>query len=416
MYFPYDFCLHSNMGAVPVYALRYIPILLAVILAPGILHIRVKKFRPTDWHGAWNLLLLLYTPILHTSISLLNCPTLEGEPFTPRWYVNANIKCFQDPAHAPVGVFAIAVLIACLAFIPLTVLAALGKLSKPFNKIHHLITPLTAPYKDKYRWWCGVELAKRVVLVLFAVAFKKNDYAVIFTLISLLAVSGFFKPYKSLLVTALDAVYLVDIFVLLCIRNTVDIEEVLHEIPKQTQQLQECGEVEGYSQFTTVLGVFYYIPLVLGVGSLGVWGVWHLYRLIRNDCIPLLVEKDTDSATITPTSASGNIPARARTQTVVDMKECEPSSPHSPPASAKVVKKFSFRRLTSRKKKQLARALSEPLPENSAIALQELHKQTSVKEQGLKEVREEAEENEIKSPLVAVDYTAFDESDSFSEI
>lgn len=40
LYFPYDFCLHSNMSAPPVYALRYTPVLVTLLLAPVILHIR----------------------------------------------------------------------------------------------------------------------------------------------------------------------------------------------------------------------------------------------------------------------------------------------------------------------------------------------------------------------------------------
>ena len=163
LYFPYDFCLHSNMSAVPVDALRYTPVLLMAVLAPGVLYIRHKRFRPCDWHAVWWLLLLLYTPTLHTSMSLLNCPALDGEePFTPRWYVNGNIKCFQDGAHIPVALFAIAVLACCVAMIPLSVLITLGKVTKPYM-IHQLATPLTAPYKDKYAGGCGVELGKRVL-------------------------------------------------------------------------------------------------------------------------------------------------------------------------------------------------------------------------------------------------------------
>lgn len=33
LYFPYDFCLHSNLTTAPAYALRYIPVLVAIPLA-----------------------------------------------------------------------------------------------------------------------------------------------------------------------------------------------------------------------------------------------------------------------------------------------------------------------------------------------------------------------------------------------
>ena len=40
LYFPYDICLHSKMSAYGVYALRYIPALLVVVIAPVFLYIR----------------------------------------------------------------------------------------------------------------------------------------------------------------------------------------------------------------------------------------------------------------------------------------------------------------------------------------------------------------------------------------
>lgn len=40
LYFPYDFCLHSNLSAVPAYALRYIPVVVTVVVAPIVLTIR----------------------------------------------------------------------------------------------------------------------------------------------------------------------------------------------------------------------------------------------------------------------------------------------------------------------------------------------------------------------------------------
>lgn len=381
LYFPYDFCLHSNMSAVAVYALRYIPVLLAAVLAPGILYIRSKKCRPRDFHALWWLFLLLYTPTLHTSMSLLDCPALEGEePFTPRWYVNGNIKCFQDGAHIPVALFAMGVLACCVALIPLSIFVALGKLKRPYW-IHHLTTPLTTPYKDKYRWWCGVELGKRVVLVLFAVAFKKNDYAVICTLVSLMAISGYFKPYKNMVVNILDMLYSINVYVLLSLRNTVDVEELLQIIPEQTQE-RACGDIEGYTTFTILLASVYYLPLLLGVASLVAVGVWYLYRLVRNDCMPLMEKRSAGSVSIA--SRSGDTPIRARTQTVISMSECNTSSPVS---SDKVRNKFSFRvhqphtRLSLRKNK-LAKSLSLPAGSGKAveaIALQELTKPASLR-------------------------------------
>lgn len=44
IYFPYDFCLHSDMSASGIYALRYIPALLAVVISPVFLYVRYDAF------------------------------------------------------------------------------------------------------------------------------------------------------------------------------------------------------------------------------------------------------------------------------------------------------------------------------------------------------------------------------------
>lgn len=300
----------------------------------------MKKFRPCDWHGVWCLLLLLYTPVLHTSITFLDCPALSsgagsgnsdntsGDPFTPYWYINGNIKCFQDPAHAPLGLFALFVLICCITLIPVVMLIATRKLTQPYW-VHTLVVPLTYPYKEKYAWWCGVELGKRVVLVFFAILFKKNDFAVLLSLVVILTVNGFFKPFKKMLVNILDLVYAVDVFILLSLRNTVDIEDDLQVIPVQSgegDRRQDCSDVEGYTPFVVLLAVFYFLPVLVALVALGVWSCRLVYSLMRQqDCI-LMVMKKNGSESITSSQEEEEFAAmssRTRTQTVVDVSEYE---------------------------------------------------------------------------------------------
>lgn len=424
LYFPYDFCLHPNMPALGSYTLRYIPILLLLLLTPLLLYVRAKKLRPRHWHGLWWLLLLLYTPTVHTSVSLLDCPALEGEePFTPRWYINGNVRCFQG-GHAPLGLLALLVLGCCVALIPLSVLLALGKLRKPYG-MHHLTTPLTDPYRERYRWWCGVELGKRLLLVLFSVAFKKNDYAVIYTLVAVMVFSGFVKPYRSKLVNLLDALYSVDVFLLLCLRNTVGVEESLQVIPTQSGGRQECEEVEGHTPFAILLAPFYYLPLLVGVVASAAWGVWYLYGFVRSDVMPMLEQRNAGGRSASIVSESDNVPPqRARTQTVLEMSECETSSPKA----ARSERKFSFKiqqpriRRLSRKKNKVDKTQSAPVwgqKETESISLQRLDESDNLgKTEVTVEVREEGEEEKEeghKSPLI-VSTSFVQEDDSYTEI
>lgn len=257
-------------------------------------------------------------------MSLLDCPALSGERlYSPRWYANANIKCFQDAAHAPLGLLALFVLVCCVCWVPLVVLVATKKLTRPYW-IHHFVAPLTAPYKSNCGWWCGVELGKRVVLVLFAVAFKGNDYAAIFFLVILLTFTGFFKPYKTMIVTVLDLLYSVDIFILLSLRNTVALEDTMHVVPRQSTARGDrgCGDAEGYTPFVLLLVVFYYVPVLLALVALLVWISRKLHLLAKNNCMAVMQKEVEEELEL-----SGSLPLRTRTQTVVEMSKSIDSSP-----------------------------------------------------------------------------------------
>lgn len=314
---------------------------------------RSTRFRPCDWHGVWWLVLLLYTPLLHTSMSLLDCPSLKGE--TPRWFVNANIRCFQDAEHAPLGLFAVAVIFCGIALIPLLTLVAMQKLEKPYW-VHCLVVPLTYPFKDKYAWWCVVELSKRVFLVCFAVAFKKSEIAVTMILAVLLTANGFFKPYKNMLVNLLDMAYGIDIFVMLCLRNTIALEDEMQVIPEQTtfgrNSTSDCDtDVQGYTQFAILLAPLYYFPFALALVLLLTYLCWLIYSLSQNSMMKTkkeVREKNTESE-------SAEEPPRKRTQTVIDLTECENASPS---LEKSINRRFSFEvrkpiiRLASRKSKK----------------------------------------------------------------
>lgn len=251
-----------------------------------------------------------------------------------------------------------------------------------------------------------MELAKRIPLVLFAVAFKKNDYAVLFSLVLLLALSGFFKPYKSMFVNILDVLYSVDIFVLLSIRNTVDLEDVMQIIPKQSQpESGGCSEIEGYTSFALLLLPFYYLPALLGLVILLLWVTRQLYLLVTNNCMPVINKKSARSASIV-----SDTPLRARTQTVIGMNECEPSTPVLSGGSLKM--RFSLKgrqphiRLASRKKNLLKtnssqKSESEGPGKPEEFPLQDLRQSPSVKRKQKAEVEVVQQNKELQESLLA---------------
>lgn len=101
-YFVYDFCLGPQFPALLVYFLRFIPIL--ILLAIGIIITTVRfaiaeliiivlyltlpnsmnayicrqyKKMQTPFPGVWLVLLLQSTLTIHTSMAVLNCPTIH---------------------------------------------------------------------------------------------------------------------------------------------------------------------------------------------------------------------------------------------------------------------------------------------------------------------------------------------------
>ncbi len=100
---------------------------------------RSRDGREYVWHGVWSLVLLLYAPLVHTCLNLLQCPftpSADGEEealvspshdvlchectyLHPQlWYLDGAVKCFQDPSHTALGVIAIFVLLALVLLVP----------------------------------------------------------------------------------------------------------------------------------------------------------------------------------------------------------------------------------------------------------------------------------------------------------
>ena len=232
-----------------------------------------------------------------------------------------------------------------MAVIILLTLIAMQKLSKP-EWVQHLVVPLTLPFKDSCGWWCGIELGKRIVLILFAVGFKDNSVVLTLIMAILLSLIGFFKPFKSMFVNILDMVYGITIFIMLCFRSTVDLEIDLQSEAIELNTTSECATNIQYTNFVILLGVLYYVPLIIAVAVLLWYLTWQFVTVVRKDVMPMMGKKE--SPPHSPLDESIGTPQRSRTQTVVDISSCEAATPV-------VHKQFSFEakkpivRLASRK-------------------------------------------------------------------
>ena len=110
--------------------------------------------------------------------------------------MNGNVECFTG-GHIPLALLAIAVLVITALLVPLVGLVSMKQhlikvnqdLSEPvvysYYVVHHVTQslywlkyaedPLTAIYKEDWRWWSVVDLARRLIFILFVILFPRNS-------------------------------------------------------------------------------------------------------------------------------------------------------------------------------------------------------------------------------------------------
>ena len=176
------------------------------------------------------LFLMSYTKILLTVTNALSMSRLPcNDSILTVWSVDGNIE-YGSGKHLILVIFSCGVLIVGLAY-PVLVLCAplLERYShkciplhrwNPVAKFKPLLDAYGGPYKDKYRFWTGVTLMVRLtVTVTFSFTSGKlaiiNACIIITVVVGILTFWSFTKGvYKKIYLSALEAFYLLNIFLL----------------------------------------------------------------------------------------------------------------------------------------------------------------------------------------------------------
>ena len=144
------------------------------------------------------LILLSYAKILHTLIAAINFTHLEYPEYNRSvWLYDANINYLSDK-HIPL--FLVAVLVFFFLFLPYTLLLLFGQWLQAIshlsffswvNRLKPLMDSYHAPYKPKHRYWPGLLLVLRFILLLaFAIEFSPQQDRTSINLLSVLVVAG----------------------------------------------------------------------------------------------------------------------------------------------------------------------------------------------------------------------------------
>lgn len=351
LYFPYDFCLYDEASALASYAFRYLPLLVAAVLSPIAVCFRKRRSPRDSWHGVWWMMVLFYTPAVHTSVSILHCPSFSVMDLNStslstdaRWFVNGNIRCFSG-AHIALSLVAIAILIFASLLVPLLLLVIFAE-EKQLSRRPRWFELAVVAFEESFKfwWWAPLELFRRLVLVILSVAFPRNNYPVMFTLVVFIGATSFIKPYGNKeshkrskkgyawAVNVLDIFLASNILILLLLRNTQYLEDDYEELPTPTSSSSAtdgCYGGSGLNNFAIILTPFYYLPLLVGVLALLIWLVSLTTSAVRNYRSSMRKaggDREGDGGGVEVRAV------RAATETMIDFRSYNPDDINSPTA------------------------------------------------------------------------------------
>ena len=147
------------------------------------------------------LILLSYAKILRTSVAAINFTHLEYPDKQIRvWLHDANID-YLVGQHIPL--FIVAMLVFLFLFLPYTLLLVFGqwlqaishlRLFSWINRLKPFMDSYHAPYKAKHRYWPGLLLVLRIILLsAFVIEFNPQQNRTRINLLSILVVAGFLQ-------------------------------------------------------------------------------------------------------------------------------------------------------------------------------------------------------------------------------
>ena len=178
----FGLCLTNNLNALHRLAWAYLTpaYLLSLVLLSywlsGFHRFRRIFCRSTCIKMFWQLILLSFSSLASTSFQLLKCSDIHPKSvFTARGASNwrfsddASVVCFSGD-HLGWATAATVIVVAICIPLPL---------SLPFLHRYHRLIPFSdiysSLYKDNRRWWCSVDLIRRLVFAAIYTCTAKDD-------------------------------------------------------------------------------------------------------------------------------------------------------------------------------------------------------------------------------------------------
>ncbi|XP_065899095.1 uncharacterized protein [Dysidea avara] len=266
-YFPYDFCLFHEMDAVLAYGLRYIPISTTGIVTVLLFSINkiclIRKWK-FSWDGVWTLIILQYSHVVYTSMSILNCPVIpvtQGDD-AGKWYIDATTKCFHG-THAIIGVIAIVVLALAGSLVIFVGLACSEAIFK--EQLRNFTIAVRNANNSQCKWWPSVELFRRILILVVLLPFPGKEIPPLLIMMLIFSIYLYFLSENNQLSRTtlyFETILIGNIIVMLALKSTRYIQRSLEETIDPIS-IDSCQNSQVLTKLTLLLLVLYYMPILI---------------------------------------------------------------------------------------------------------------------------------------------------------
>ncbi|XP_019851477.1 PREDICTED: uncharacterized protein LOC109581634 [Amphimedon queenslandica] len=184
--------------------------------------------------------------------------TLQGAQL--RWYFDGSVQCFSD-GHIPLAIMSIVSLLICIALV-------LGSFTFPFkfsnnwSILRRFQTSCSKTFTTSY--WCGIELARRLVILIAIAIFPSSIVTVIMFLMVFLTLYGYVGPHMKKLHNFSEMIVMLWLIVLLMVSINPQLHETMIKASKNSTSIPNCSnESQTITDLSVLLAVLYYFPVVI---------------------------------------------------------------------------------------------------------------------------------------------------------
>ena len=254
----FEMCFYREMSQIGKTGLQfvfplYLWLLMFIIIMIGKHYMRSRKSTHSAVPVLATLILLSYSKILRTTISVFSSVTVRyanndfsGSQQYMAWQSDPNIKYFKG-AH--IALFLVALVFTVLFILPLAFALTFPKIilrSKKMSYFFPLLDCIYAPYKNQHRYWFGVRL--------FVLIYLSGMESIVFSYQNSLLLSGvlvvlffafvqaYIHPFKNKINNILDLMFM-GIFITLAIVILYLYPNASHHMHKENIAVNILGSV-----------------------------------------------------------------------------------------------------------------------------------------------------------------------------